>query len=123
MSRTEYVITYAGCPLLWCSRLQTEITLNTTEAEYTALIQAMHEVINFMALMKKIYFIFDIHLPKPEFFCKVFKDNKICIYVAESNRLSPITKNIAIKYLNFQILVQNKIIWICFIFIQKNNFH
>ena len=23
MSRTRYVITYTGCPLLWCSRLQT----------------------------------------------------------------------------------------------------
>ena len=32
MSRTGYVITYAGCTVLWCSKLQTEIVLRTTEA-------------------------------------------------------------------------------------------
>ena len=42
---TGYVITYAGCPVLWCSNLQTEIALSTTEEEYIALVQAIHEVI------------------------------------------------------------------------------
>ena len=32
MSRLGYVITYTGCPLLCCSKLQTEITLSTIEA-------------------------------------------------------------------------------------------
>ncbi len=27
MSRTGYVILYAGCPIVWCSKLQTEIAL------------------------------------------------------------------------------------------------
>jgi hypothetical protein len=31
-SRTGYVIIYGGCPLLWNSKLQSEITLSTTEA-------------------------------------------------------------------------------------------
>ena len=30
----RYVITYGGCSILWCSKLQMEITLSTTEAEY-----------------------------------------------------------------------------------------
>ena len=34
-SRNGYIITYAGCPLLWMSKLQTEIALSSTEAEYT----------------------------------------------------------------------------------------
>jgi hypothetical protein len=38
-SRTGYVITFASCPVLWCSKLQTEISLSTTEAEYIALSQ------------------------------------------------------------------------------------
>ena len=38
---TGYEIMYAGCPVLWCSKLQTEIILSTTEAEYIVLIQAM----------------------------------------------------------------------------------
>ena len=33
-SQTGYVILYAGCPIIWCSKLQTQITLSTTEAEY-----------------------------------------------------------------------------------------
>ena len=32
LSRMGYVITYAGCPVLWCNKLQTEINLITTEA-------------------------------------------------------------------------------------------
>ena len=47
-----YVITYTGCPVLWCSKLQKEITLSTTEAEYIMLRKVMHGVIPFMALMK-----------------------------------------------------------------------
>ena len=88
---------YAECPVLWCSNLQKEIALSTTEAEYIALIQAMREVITFMELMREVYFIFDICLPNSEVFCKVFKDNKSCIAVAESNKLSPRTNHISIK--------------------------
>ncbi len=40
-SRMGYVITYAGCPMHWSSKMQTEIALSTTEAEYIALSQAM----------------------------------------------------------------------------------
>ena len=46
LSRTGFVIFYANCPLLWASRLQTEITLSTAEAEYVALSTAMREVIS-----------------------------------------------------------------------------
>ena len=36
LSRTGYVIFLFGCPLFWYSKLQSEITLSTTEAEYIA---------------------------------------------------------------------------------------
>ena len=36
-SRTGCVIKYAGYPIIWFSRLQTEISLSNTEAEYVAL--------------------------------------------------------------------------------------
>jgi len=32
-SRTRFIITYAGCPLTWSSRMQAEIALSTTEAK------------------------------------------------------------------------------------------
>ena len=72
-------------------------------------------VIPFMSSMKELYFIFYLHLPKPEVFCKVFKDNQSYISVAEFNKISPITKHIAVKYHHFQIFVQNKIIQICYV--------
>ena len=68
----------------------------------------MHEVITFMEFKNK-------HLPKPEVFCKVFKDNKRFIAVAESNKFSPRTKNIAIKYHHFRSFLQKKNIKICYI--------
>ena len=37
MSRTGFAIFYAGCPILWCSKLQMEIALSMTEVEYIAL--------------------------------------------------------------------------------------
>ena len=69
----------------------------------------MRKVITFMAFMKEVYFIFDIHLPNPEVFCKVFQDNQSFIDVADSNKFSLRTKNIAIKYHYLQILVQNRL--------------
>ena len=54
MSRTGYVIKYVGCPVLWCSNLQTEIALSTTEEEYTALGNAIRNLIPFMGMMKEV---------------------------------------------------------------------
>jgi hypothetical protein len=40
-SHTGYVNRLAGAPLIWKSKLQTEISLSTLESEYSALSQAM----------------------------------------------------------------------------------
>ena len=32
-SRSGYILTFAGCPVLWAPKLQTQIALSTTEAE------------------------------------------------------------------------------------------
>ena len=84
MSCTGYVITYARCPVIWCSKLQTERTLSTTEAEYNVLSQVIHDVIPFISLMKEVSFISDIHIPKSEVFCKVSKYNQSFNAVADS---------------------------------------
>eukprot|EP00957_Ditylum_brightwellii_P075665 5750066-Ditylum_brightwellii.AAC.1 len=54
MSHTGFVIIYAGCPVLWQSKLQTEIALSTAETEYIALSSAMYEVISFMNLLEEL---------------------------------------------------------------------
>ena len=110
MSRTGYAIYYAGCPVLWSSKLQTEIAFSTTEAEYIALSSAMRDVIPFIFLMKEIYLVFLVQLPTLEVSYQVFEDNTSCIKVAESPKFTPRTKHIAIKYHHFRRFVQNKII-------------
>ena len=69
MSHSGYVITYAVCTVLWCSKLHTEISLIIS---YIMLIQAMGYIIPVMALMKEISYILDIHPTKQEVFYKVF---------------------------------------------------
>ena len=59
---------YAGCLVLRISKLQTQITLITAEAEYTALSQAVRDVLTFMIFLREVLFIFNIHLPKPKLF-------------------------------------------------------
>ena len=40
-SQSGWVITYAGCPITWSSKLQTLMALSTTEAEYITLSSAL----------------------------------------------------------------------------------
>ena len=107
LSRTGYIISYAGCPIIWCSKLQTEIALSTAEAEYIALSQAMREVLPLMELLKEVDLVFKLHLPKPKIHCKVFEDNNSCIAMAEAVKFSPRTKHIALKYHHFRRFVKD----------------
>jgi hypothetical protein len=50
---TRYIIWYAGCPLVWASKMQTIIALSTTEAEYVALSAALCDVTFVMQLLKE----------------------------------------------------------------------
>jgi hypothetical protein len=75
LSRTRYTILLFGCPIIWVSKLQTEITLSTTEAEYVALSQAMRDVIPFMNIIEEIAKNSPLSIPKPVVKCTLFEDN------------------------------------------------
>ena len=107
-SRSGYVIMFAGRPSLWSSKLQSETTLSTTEAEYVALSQAMREVIPLMDMMKELNCVLKMNTSKPDFFCQVFEDNRSTITVATSKKYTPRTKHIALKYHHFRQYVNNK---------------
>eukprot|EP00956_Cyclotella_meneghiniana_P030674 scaffold78001_cov41-Cyclotella_meneghiniana.AAC.5 len=95
MSRTGFVIRYAGCPIGWSSKLQSEIALSTAEAEYIiALSQALREVIPMMTLLQELGTVFKLYMAKPDFMCKVWEDNQSCIAMAESTKFSPIGPSI-----------------------------
>ena len=101
LSRTGYIIMYANCPILWVSRLQTEIALSTPKAEYIALSQALQDVIPLITLLKEIDKVFPICVRTPTFVCKVHEDNQSCITMATSQKFTPRTKHIALKYHHF----------------------
>ena len=63
-SRTGYVIMYAGCPLHWISKLQSEVSLSTTESEYIALSQAMRDLIPLIDLLEEIDKTIPVYKPK-----------------------------------------------------------
>ena len=65
MSRKGYLIMHAGCPVLWCSKLQIKVFLSAIKTGYIALNQVMRDVINFMEPMNEISFILDIHITNP----------------------------------------------------------
>jgi hypothetical protein len=54
LSRTGYIITFYGCPISWCSKLQMEIALSTAESEYIALSTAIHELPPLRQLLQDI---------------------------------------------------------------------
>ena len=51
LSRTGYIIKFANCPIVWVSKMQIEIALSTTEAEYISLSQSMRDLIPLRHIM------------------------------------------------------------------------
>ena len=96
------MIMYTKCPVLWCSKLQTEIILSTTEAEHTALSQATRDVLPFMDSLKEINEVFPLDLKELQFYWKVSEDNYSCISLVTAQKFSPRTKHMAIKYHHFR---------------------
>ena len=80
MSCTVYLIMYVGCPVLWCSKLQTS---HRSVLYFIEIGDAKNNT--FYVIDKGIIFIFDTHVPKPGVFCKVAKYNQSCIAVSKSN--------------------------------------
>ena len=102
LSRTGYVIFYYGCPVLWASKMQTEICLSTVEAEYVALSQAMRDVIPFLDQTQEMESIYGHDKECPVIHCKLFEDNNGALELAREPRYRPRTKHIAIKYHHFR---------------------
>jgi len=75
-SGTGFVITYGAFPILWVSKLQTCISLSTTEAEYIALSQSLRHAIPIMQLLQELKDQgFHQTNATPVVPCKAFEDN------------------------------------------------
>ena len=110
LSRSGFTLFYAGCPVMWSSKLQTEIALSTAEAEYIALSSAMRETIPLMSLLTEISCVFELHNPNPKVLCQIYEDNESCIAMAKTQKFSPRTRHISLKYHHFRSFVEKGII-------------
>ena len=107
-SRTGYVLIFGGCPLLWVSKLQTEVALSTTESEYVALSQSCRDIIPCRYMIKEIIKHYGLEFQGTFTHSKMFEDNEGCISQATAPKMSPQSKHIAVKMHHFLGHVKNK---------------
>ena len=106
-SRSGWIIYYAGCPIVWASKLQSQVALSTTEAEYIAMSMALRDVLPIMHLVKEMKdYGFPVLCTEPYVYCKVFEDNSGALELARLPKLRPRTKHINIVYHHFREAVR-----------------
>ncbi|KAL7477853.1 hypothetical protein ACHAW6_003644 [Cyclotella cf. meneghiniana] len=96
-SRSGWFILYANCPVIWCSKMQLQVALSITEAEYIALSQALCDVIPIMALLEEIR----EHHFQIICNCKAFEDYSRALEMARLPKLQPHTKHVNVCYHHF----------------------
>jgi hypothetical protein len=106
-SRTGYIISFAGCPITWASKLQTQIALSTTEAEYIALLQCLREVIPMINLTTEFNRLgVCSYCTVPKVYCKAFEDNSGALELAKTQKMRPRTKHINLVFHHFRDYVR-----------------
>lgn len=112
-SRTGFIINYGGCPITWASKLQTEVALSTTEAEYNALSTSLRDVIYLMQLVQEANDDgWHTHEGPPTVHCKVFEDNIGALEMARLPKVRPRTKHLCVRLHHFREHVRKKLITI-----------
>jgi hypothetical protein len=110
-SRSGWIIFYAGCPVSWASKLQSQVALSTTEAEYFAMSQALRDVIPIMVLLQEMREQdFKVICTEPYVYCKVFEDNSGALELARLPKFRPRIKHINVCYHHFCKHVQKGLI-------------
>ena len=97
-SQIRCVLTLGGHPIKWRSKIQIEVTLSTTEAEYVALSQAMSELMPLSRFLLEV--VGRLYLTRPTNVVMkytVFEDNNGVLATARDVTLISRTKNIFVK--------------------------
>jgi len=106
-SRTAYHIMFNNCLIYSHSKMQTEIALSTTEAEYICLSQSLRTATVLMRFFKELAKkVHCFKYEKPQFKCTAFEDNQGAIEIANAEKQRPRTKHINIKYHHFKQAVK-----------------
>jgi histone deacetylase 1/2 len=98
-SRTGYVLSLFGCPILWSSKLQVEQTLSSTAAEYVAFSMAMRDLLPTKALLKEIGSKLHLKIATGSHVrSTIFEDNQGTLSLVNVPKMSPRNKYLALKY-------------------------
>jgi hypothetical protein len=84
-SRTGYVVTLSGFPLIWKSQLQVGIALSTAEAEFAALSSGMRALVPLRTIFFEIVACFGIPSEQVSTISHAFEDNQAALYVATAD--------------------------------------
>jgi hypothetical protein len=107
-SRTGFVVKYAGMPIVWASKLQTECALGTTESEYISLSTSLRDAIPMIEFLEELTNIgFKFNINHPTIFCKAFEDNEGALEMARPPKSRPRTKHINVKYHHFHDSIES----------------
>ena len=108
-SRTGFVVTFSNCPLLWVSKLQTDIALSTLHFEYVALSNSVIALLTLKSLTNEVIGKLGIDSEKLKFVSRstIYEENNGTIFVAISPRMTPTSKQISVKYHWFRQHVGN----------------
>jgi hypothetical protein len=102
-SRSGHVILLGNCPLLWSSKLQTEIACSTMEAKFIALSSAMRDLIPARQILQALGKALNIPVPEgANLKSTIFEDNNGCLQLATVPKMTPRSKHIAVKYFWFR---------------------
>jgi hypothetical protein len=98
-SQTGFIIMIGGMPVVWSSKLQTEIALSTCEAKYITL-SAMQTLLPLHELFQSLAGSLDIKRDEATKVCTIWEDNDAALKLANAQfpNMTPRTKHIAIKY-------------------------
>ena len=103
-SRSGFVIVYAGVPVMWQSKLQTETALSTMEVEIIALAACMRELIPIMDMVQLLAVAVGIPAGDVNMKVSVHEDNLGALVLAETLPLqfTPRSKYYATKTIWFR---------------------
>ena len=107
-SRTGFIIMYAGAPLYWESKLQTQIALSTAESELIALSSATRQcrwLMNILSELKERGVEVD---NIPEVRCRCYEDNEAALQIATLPKMRPRTRHLNAIYHHFRAELAHK---------------
>ena len=110
-SRTGYVVMFANCPIVWVSKLQTQVALSTTEAEYISLSQSLRDGIPLVQIVQELKDRNILNLnDKIKVHCRCYEDNAGALELSNVPKLRPRTKHINIVYHHFREHVRSGLV-------------